>query len=248
MKNLLMLVSFFAFFLRTYSATQDIQYLLARPPHLDLITQLLSTKSTQDSNRIVAPSRQSIQKSIALRRLFIAQHNHQVVSLAKCFIAQGQERDDILIQELRCLNQDLSFCMPCGYKEPGCLLGIPPREQTCYLYLGTQFTHPAYRSQGVASCLLAKALHDTLSQKTPARYIALMYGLTEENAGYDFIGGRTRGILDQFQQALNTREMQGVRFPAIKPTFDEETGELIPEKGVPGYGYVLYHDTSGDQA
>ncbi len=199
-------------------------------------------------------------KALTQGRIFIAVDTatDAIVAQIKLFILDNQkEQTDVLSNELHCIGNDRELLTSGSFfiakAIPTLLECHEPfviDTSTLFLYLGSEFTHPAYRGQGINGALEGFAfMHLTpqIQEKTKLmeyKQLALCYGLVDENIT------RTPLILKQFMIFGNhlgippATPIDFFAYRAYKPTFELSTnGELkqLPG-GHPGSGCILaYH-------
>lgn len=235
------------------------------------IVDLVNTQAFKDSNNLViVPKvfRQGYFETAVLKsRLFVVCRDRKIVGYKKLFcITDKDELSSIMNDELRlpsdpvtCSSLSIDTFEPhaVAAEEVALLLACPT---VTYIYDGADFTHPDYRSRGINSALTAYALatssdaimHDIRTKAST--HIAMLYGLTCENAGKedDLLGGRSHGILKQFIPLIQSlaltypcaipRTLLLSRHHAFKPSFDEDATTCIPlpdSHSIAGYGCLI---------
>lgn len=217
-----------------------------------------------------------LQHTIEAGRLFVATdtsacchaQKSRIIAYKKLFIVTDtDELHSILTNEIRCLPQPtelkkqeneslleyntVEVTMPDHCPRYGNNCEFTDLDSCLFVYDGADFTHPQFRNRGINKNLTDFAL-DSLAQdilKSKSKRIALLYGLTQENAGSDILTGRTKSILNSFTQLIqrlpgNTRSnvVKVSRYASFMPTFAPESKELKPlpdNLSIPGYGYVM---------
>ena len=252
---------------------QGMDYAYTQATHEDVssVVQLMNTHACNDSDKVVivpkAFRERYVQSAVGAGKLFVAKHGDQVIGYKKLFcITDPKEIKDILIDELRCNGTPVA-CGAVSAPEYHDMQLISPTAitelsatQMTYLYTGADFTHPAHRGKNVNAALTDYALAVTSksvidhSKQQGSTHLAMVYGLTEGNAGQkdNVLAGRTRGILAHYvpyaQSIANALGAQSPtqfilsRHHAFKPSFDPESIECVPlpdDQSVPGYGCVI---------
>jgi len=246
-------------------------YAQATSEDVPSVLELINTHANNDSDKIVivpkAFRQAYVQSAVNTGRLFVAKHNDHVIGYKKLFcITDPQELKETLIDEIRCMSTPVA----CGavlspaYDEVQSIASTAITElnskKVTYVYTGADFTHPAHRGKGVNATLMDYALAVSSrsvvdhGKEQGSAYLAIVYGLTESNAGKkeNVLDGRTRGILSHFAiYATSIAKALGVQSPeqfmlsrhcAFKPSFASESTECVPlpdEQAIPGYGCII---------
>lgn len=252
---------------------QDIiEYKQASLDDLKGLVTIINEDAVKDSDKIVVLPENfregSTKNAIEKGRIFIATNYNKIIGFKKLFVAQNDECNDILTHELRITSgQEVQACAKIVFNsdvhtentEPSVIKNIL-KDPITYIYTGGDFTHALYRGKGINNNLTTSAFNSIEScvvddiKKKQSLYLAIMYGLTTDNAGslHDIMGGRTKNIAKQFIPFAQTvtkacnmsipREFFIGRYNALKPSFDLKDKECKPlpdEKSIPGYGYVI---------
>lgn len=240
------------------------------------IVELINTHGAKDNDKIVVLPEKfragAIQGAVSKGRFFVAVSTDQelksshVIGFKKLFcITDKDELDDVLNNELRCVDQDPAASgivlienntihVP---KQSNDIQEVLSSKAT-YIYNGGDFTHPYYRNKQInasltayaLSVIKAKVVDDIAAHKSSN--IVMGYGLTKSNAGQNLLDGRTSSIVKQFvpfvqevAQSTGSRPPSEIilsRYPAFMPTFDLNAVECKPladEQSIAGYGYLL---------
>jgi hypothetical protein len=239
------------------------------------ITALINKKAHLEKTKIViVPKKfreQSVMSAVAAQKLYIAENaQDDIIAFKKLFvITDPAEFHAITHDEIRC-DERSNFAyynaIFMGATAAPKYYPIPEggvffsRKNSIVIYLGGDYTHPAYRNSGINSELTRVAFdlikEDVLAalfKKDPTR-IALLYFLTKENAGEGSNAAinRTPCIARAFMRFINEiatdydykndHFLHHVCYHSVMPTFDPESEECIPfpdEHAVAGYGNVL---------
>jgi|GEM_PF-3245905 hypothetical protein len=272
MKNIILSIVM-CVFACTILSINGMDYAYTQATHEDVssVLQLMNTHACNDSDKVVIVPKAFrecyVQSAVSAGKLFVAKHGDQVIGYKKFFcITDPKELNDILVDELRC-NGIPTVCGAVSDREYNHVQSISPTaitdlsaKQVTYIYTGADFTHPAHRGKNVNAALMDYALAVTSqsvidhSKQHVSTHLAMVYGLTEGNAGQrdNVLAGRTRGILSHYvpyaQSIANALGAQSPtqfilsRYRAFKPSFDPESTECVPlpdDQSVPGYGCVI---------
>jgi len=239
------------------------------------IATLINTHAYKDSNNLVIVPKifrhSYVAHAIESKRLFVASyataHDRKIIGYKKLFcITDKDELSDILNHELHC-NSEPVVCgiAPCDTLishalAPQTIIDLVAQPTVTYLYDGADFTHQNHRGHGVNAALTAYALGLATESiikdiyKKQSSHLAMLYGLTRENASIesDLLGGRSRGIVRQFIPCAQTiatacacarpTSLLLSRHHACKPSFDPDATECKPlsdECAVAGYGCLI---------
>ncbi len=251
---------------RYYQTHHHIDYRRATLPDVPGVLDLMNTQAVHDSNKIViVPERfrkQYLEGAVSSGSLFVASQGKNIVGYKKLFCINPANRDETINDELR-LNTtpvaQATVSLPDLQASPQPLVAPSPTSTT-YVYTGADFTHPQYRSKGINSNLTKHALtavtKEAIEQcrRQKIAHIAMVYGLTQENAGVEnnLLDGRTRGIVQQFMPfarriadacgSTQPTSMLLSRHAAFKPSFDPQATECRPlpdRSSIPGYGCMI---------
>ncbi len=231
------------------------------------LVELINTQACKDADKIVVVPKKFrsayVEGGIKDKRVFVADQGGTIIGYKKLFcIDDTKERDDILHNELRLKTAAASCATMSLPQRQVTRIQIPQQlpATTTYLYTGADFTHPAYRNHDVnralTTCALttAKAAVINHMKTQHSSHLALVYGLTEGNAGNkdDLLGGRSQSLANQFipfaqaiAKDLKRQEPKTLllsRHTAFKPSFDPDDTECKPlpdNKAIPGYGCVI---------
>ncbi len=242
-------------------------YRLADKQDIPALMELISTHAIKDADKIVILPEKfragSLESSINKQRLFIAQHKSQIIGYKKLFLAQSDELQDILQNELRCVGKDAL----CAYSGKITVENSFEENQypnsvdlTTSIYNRADFTLPDYRGHGINSALTNNALKHVLPEVKDAKLITMLYGLTAANAG-KIVGGdgdRTVSISKSFKTFINTLRnsqeqitLEHARYKAFMPKFDLTSDILQPlpdNQSVAGFGCILSYKSENQHA
>lgn len=248
-------------------STFAMEYRKATFQDIDSMVVLMNEEAHKDSDKIVivpkAFRRNYVQDGIEKGRFFVAvASSEKIVGYKKLFgITDEFELNNILLDELR-FQQDkhvMSVLVAIDDLNKS-VIDYEPIDihNTFYIYNGADFTHPEYRNRGINNQLMLHALGevgDEYLRMEHKRKLALVYGLTKDNAGddNDIVGGRTKGIVKEMISLVKVMAKKiGVpepaslllsRYTAYKPSFDPESSECIPlpdAESIPGYGCMIF--------
>jgi hypothetical protein len=231
------------------------------------LLHLINEKSSKEENLVTLPLKYragSLKSVLEKGRLFVCCKEKEIVGYKKAFVLDDPQEQAATLKEELCFEASPvahhSFSIP-DYSPLS--LSLEKMKElfsspTTYIYNGADFTDHPHRGKGINSSLTKHALHAlaphvaTNIRDSNSNYLAIVYGLTQANAGTenDVLGGRTRSIVQEFvpfaaQQAhvLHTSSpshLLAARYPAFKPSFDPDAEECIPSATqVPGYGCIL---------
>lgn len=238
----------------------------AEKKDIPALLTLIQTKAVQDKDKIVILPEQfrenALNKDIDRKRLFVSEHNHEIIGYKKLFLIEDpEEKSNIMFGELKMgehavyigtidkhgnfLKTDATF---------------PIDTYDLCIYNGADFTAQEYRGKGINSGLTAFALH-TLEDKVSMyienkkpRSINMLYGITQDNAGEKpgIHPDRTIGINKLFRAFVGSvikahpeKPLIHMRHKAAKPSFDledlsaEELQPLPDKDSIPGFGCLL---------
>ncbi len=242
-------------------------YRRAEEHDIPALLALIKEQAIHDSDKIVIlpePFREkSLRDAIKKRRLFVAEFNNTLVGYKKLFLIEDeQEKDDILRNELRCLDAqpDLAGHLSGKQFTPQAITHIKDLYDVC-IYNGADFTAPSHRKQKINTRLTTVALAlikndiKRSMQEKKAHRITMVYGLTHQNAGNEpcQYPDRTIGISRRFRKFIDSlgvvanKPFLHMRYPAFMPTFDPTATELKPRpdsESVAGFGCVLSYNLS----
>lgn len=246
--------------------TNQLHYRHATIKDLPQLLTLIDTHAIHDRTKIVILPKKfrekSLQTAIEKKRIFIAEENEIIVGYKKIFIIEdNDEKNEILANEIRCINNENNCAFAGSVNENGTfIVNESPLPSDCYhvcIYNGGDFTVPTHRGKGINAQLTKNALlscitdikNQILQQKTSS--ITMLYGITKANAGEQpgAVCDRTVNIIKQFKSFIqavgidqNSIVLQHRRYTAFMPTFDPEAAILRPlpdEQSIPGFGCVL---------
>ncbi len=259
-----------------YQQQGIIFYRKAVSEDIPYITKLINKKAHLDHKKIViVPKKfreQSVTSAVAAQKVYIAENTQDdIIAFKKLFIVTDPAEYHVITHyEIRCKGPKSK---PVYYNEiftetTPTLPYIKPTnvdlhfslENSIVMYVGGDYTHPAYRDSGinseltrVAFDLIKKDVVAALAKKKPAKLI-LLYGLTKENAGEGSgtLFNRTKAISRAFMQFIeeiaaehnyeNDHFLHHTCYHSYMPTFDPESEEWIrlsDQHSVAGYGNVL---------
>lgn len=241
--------------------------------HIAKLVNLINTHACKADKQIVVVPEDFrhgyIEHGVHSNRFFVAQENknEEVVGFKKLFLVNDQqELDNLLRNEIRCIDGKLlaqGIINLNGYtQEPSDSDAAQHIYESpiTYIYNGADFTQEAYRGQGINSALTMHALESILgdvidhAHKHESDYIAMLFGLTDDNAGAqeDILAGRSRSILKLFDafaqqyshktEAAAPSTMLAARYLAFKPSFDPKSKLCVPlpdDQSIKGCGCVL---------
>lgn len=265
--NLLIAIIFYANFITCMESGLECRYAIDNDA--DALVKLINKKASKDSDKIVVVPKlfrkQYIQSAVDAKRLFVACKGATIVGYKKLYCVTDQnECIDILENELRCKEDALDTCQFISLQDHSAQESIFQKSakigdsQVTYIYSGADFTHPDYRSKRINTSLtnfafraLQGATIENINNKS-ASHIALLFGLTNFNAGRQLLDGRVEGIIKQFvsfaqeiSDKLTYKRSSCIiasRYHAFKPSFNPQAIECIPlsdNQAVPGYGYQI---------
>ncbi len=249
------------------NATQY-QYRQTIQSDVPALLELVNNEAIHDNKKIVIlPKKfreEALRSAIQKQRFFVAEDKGTIIGYKKLFMVLDEsEREDILKNEIRCVNNELN-CTFAGYIDDANRLikddsVLPDMNYSLPIYTGGDFTRGTHRGYGVNTHLTNFALFslaDKVKQhayEKNAHYLALLYGVTKENAG-DYPGAstdRTASISRSFKAFIQVLEnqkkpiaLQHRRYGAFMPTFDPESPVLRPlpdEQSIPGFGCILLY-------
>ena len=240
---------------------------------IQAIVELMNNHAAQDAmdKIVIVPKifrEDYVRNGVETGRFFVTYKNNIVIAYKKLFcITDNQERNDILTSELRLNTPAVAvgkfFTASHQMISDNSLTYIFPNfftDAITILYTGTDYVHPDMRTHGINVKLTTYALHSsikTILRDIDARkstYIALVYGLTQENADREdnLMGGRTGNIIKIFESFMSNQLFEKgfekpteyilTRHCSFKPSFavdSEECKPLPDDKSVPGYGCAL---------
>ncbi len=203
------------------------------PELLELIA--LQAASADDRKKVVVLPKKfremALASAIRKRRLFVVRAaQNRIIGMEKLFILSDEdEKIDILKNEIRaigqksvCLYDDdfyntshITFC----FKADGSFHVNGNASECVMLYDGGSYTMRAFRGKGANSALIATAYDLTKEEVCTAlkaknaRYLVLLFGLTNANAGlggeeYDQKTDRTEAVSNSFVRFAESIERQ----------------------------------------
>lgn len=252
------------FFISAKAMKETITYARAQEKDVAGIVDLINKEAIHDDKKIVILPEKfragATEGAVKQKRMFVAHHKDLPVAYKKAFILDdAKEKTDTLENEIRCRSGKRTLA---GYYDGDTAIFTPtPKaekseypDSNVYIYNGADFTHPTYRGHGInkgitdtAFTHLAAATKIAIKKAPTHARLALIYGLTNANAGEKGGIDRTPHILKSFipfikALGLDHTTIHHERFRAFMPTFDARSEECIPlpdDQSIPGYGCVL---------
>lgn len=263
-----------------YSAAMKVDFDVnfAVESDIDNIANIIDKEAQKESKRLVILPKKFqkdiLKKTITNNRLFVAKDisgkDNPIAGYKKLFILDGDEKEEVLRDEIRCVGQ-----------LPVCQANITQKSEfgesisrskvksdycdTLAIYTGGDYTLPEFRGKGVNSKLIdfaLKSLKPEILEKIKdkkIKFLSLVYGITKFNCGKVPGDKEDRSYhiakaFIEFIKSLNAQVdnfsadnivLNYKRYPSFMPTFDYNGQELKPlpdENSVPGYGCVLTYD------
>ncbi|HRN77749.1 MAG TPA: GNAT family N-acetyltransferase [Candidatus Dependentiae bacterium] len=270
--NKFLIIVFTCFFSSLVAIADEYNFRLATPTDLDSLVNLMNKEASTEEGIVIPPKKfrsAYFQSAIENNELFVVTQGEHIIGYKKLFVIDDQEKQlSILEDEIRCQGADseLIYNGVISY-ENNVINFFEHNDQqlkidnAVYIYNGGDFTKKEYRGQGLNKLLMQKALDSIASkvidyiQHNKSAYIALLYGITENNGSYTpgAMHDRTRPIVSQFVPfaqhvaacigySSKINSVLHTRYRAFKPSFDQESTEFKPlsdEYAVPGAGVVL---------